>query len=81
MEEDCEDPEQGGGEDAGVWRFLKICSTVRVDLCCGDVGGHPPHGMDTGGFPMPGGTETNGAAAMAEAVQEMGVHFGGGNEI
>ena len=44
------------------------------------MGGYPPYGMGTGGFPVPGGAATEGAASIAEVGREMGVHLGGGDE-
>ena len=51
LEENYEDPEQGGGEAAGVRIFIQSLRLVGVDFWCGDVGGYPPHGTGTGGFP------------------------------
>ena len=67
MEENDEDPEQGGGEAAGVRLFLQSLRPVDVALRCRDVGGYLPHGMGPGGFPRPGGAATDGAAPAAEA--------------
>ena len=50
LEEYGEDPDQGGGESAGVRVFLQIRRTVSVTLWCGDVGGYPCMGQVLGGF-------------------------------
>ena len=44
------------------------------------MGGDPPHLKVTGGFPRPGGAATDGAVAMAEVGQKVGVHLGRGGE-
>ena len=78
MEENVEDPEQGGGKAAGVWISLQSCCPIGVDLWCRDVGGYSLNGMVTGGFPIPGGVATDRADATKEVVHKVGVHLGGG---
>ena len=80
MEEDGGDPEQGGGKAAGVRIFLQRKRPVSVAIWYRDVGGYPPHGTITGGFIGPGGAATYGAAPVAEARWEVGVHLGGGDK-
>ena len=81
MEEDDEEPEQGGGEAVGVHIFIQIRCTVCVDRWCQDVGGYPPYGTVTGGFPGPGGAEIDREDPMTEARWEVVVHLGGGGKI
>ena len=59
-----------------AWIFLQSCRTVGVDIQCGYVGGYPPYGTGPGGFPVPGGTATDGADPVVEARREVGVHLG-----
>ena len=80
LEENIEDPEQGGGEAAGLRIFLQNRRPVGVALRCGDVGGYPPHGMRPGGFLKPGGAATDWADAMEEVEWEMKIHLDGGSE-
>ena len=44
------------------------------------MGGSLSHGTGTRGFPIPGGTATDGAYSTAEAGQKVGVHLGGGGD-
>ena len=44
------------------------------------MGGYPPYGTGPGGFPIPVGTATDGAAATAEVGQKVVVHLSGGGE-
>ena len=44
------------------------------------MGGYPLHGTGTGRFTRPDGAATNGAAAMFEVGQKVGLHFGAGGE-
>ena len=80
LAENVEDPEQGGGESAGVRIFLLSHRPISVDLWCRGVGDYPPHGTSPGGFPRLGGAETYGAAAMAESGWKLVVHLNGGGE-
>ena len=80
MEENDEDPEQGGSKAAGVRIFLQSRCPVGVSLLSGDMGGYPPHGTVPGGFTRPGGAVTEGASATAEVRQEMGVRLRGGGK-
>ena len=80
LEENVKDPEQGGGEAAGVRIFLQIRHPVGVDFWCGDVGDYPPHGTGPGGIPISGGAATDGADATVEVGRKVGVHLGKGGE-
>ena len=44
------------------------------------MGGNPPHGTGTGGFPVPVGAEIDRAALALTGRQEVGVHLGGGSK-
>ena len=66
LEENDQDPEQGGGEAVVFQIFLQSCHPVGISLQCGEVGGYPLHGTGPGGFPIPGGAVNYGAAATAE---------------
>ena len=77
MNDDDEDPYQGGGEAAGVWIFLQSCCSVGVPLLCGGVGGYSLHGTGHRGVLVPGGAETDGTDPAASGRQGVVVHFGG----
>ena len=64
LEENEEDPEQGGGETAGVQIFLQSRCPYGVDLGNRDVGGYPLYGTGPGGFPRTGGAATDVADSM-----------------
>ena len=81
MAENVGDTEQGGVKSEGVPIFLYIRRRIGVDLWCRDVGGSPLHGMGPGGFPIPGGVATYGAASTAEAGRKVGVYLSGSGEI
>ena len=81
VEEDDNDPYQGGGKAVGVWIFLQIRHSVNVAPWCGYVGGHPPQGADHEWFTGPGGAVTDRAAPVAAGRKEVGVHLGGGGKI
>ena len=55
VEEDDKDSQKGGGGAAGVHIFLQIYHSVGASLWRRDMGGYPPHGPVTWGFPGPGG--------------------------
>ena len=80
MEEDDKDPEQVGGEAAGVWLFLQSWRKFGVTLWCLFVGGYPTHGTGPGGFLGTGGAATYGEASTVEVGQYMVVHLGGGGK-
>ena len=80
LEENDEDPEQGGGEAAGVRIFLQSRRPVGVALWCVDMGGYPPRGTGLEGFPRPGGVATDREATMAEVGREIVVHPGRGRK-
>ena len=80
LEYNVKDPEQGGGEAAGVQIFLQIRRPVGVYLQCGDVGGYSPHGKGPGRFTITGDVVTDRAAVTAEVGRDMGVHLGRGSE-
>ena len=76
VEEDDEDPYQGGGKAAGVRIFLQRRRSVGATLRCRDVGGYPPHGTGPRGFPGPGGAVIYGADPAAVSIWEVGLHLG-----
>ena len=45
------------------------------------MGGHPLHGMGTGGVPGPGGTTAGREAPEEKACSKMGLHLGSGGKI
>ena len=75
VEEDDEDPWQGGGDAADVRIFIQNYHEVSVALWCRNVGGYPPHGTCTGGFPGLGGAANDGADPAAADGREVGVHL------
>ena len=71
MEEDEEDPYQGGREAAGVCIFLQSRRSVGVALWCGYMGGYPLHGTSPSGVPEPDVAVTDGADPTAAGRQEV----------
>ena len=80
MEENVQDPEQGGRKAAGFRIFIQISRPSGVAIWCGDMGGYPLHGTGPGGSPIPGRVVTDGAAVTVEFGWKVGVHLGVGGE-
>ena len=66
VEEDDNNPQQGGGRSAGVYIFIYSCGAGSVAIQLIDLGGHPLHGHIPGGFTGPCGAAADGAAPAAE---------------
>ena len=81
VEEDDKDTQQGGVEAVGVRLFFQIRHSVGAALRCGDMGGYPPHGPVSGGFPGPGGVAIDEEDPAEASRREVGVHLGGGGKV
>ena len=80
MDEDGEDPQQGGFGATGVHIFLKICCSINTDFRRRNMGGYSLNGPDPWGVPGPGDATIGGEASATTDRREVGIHLSSGGK-